>query len=227
MIAPLDMRVPPVAYGGTELIVHLVTEGLVRRGHDVTLYASGDSVTSAKLVSITPTFLRNSERDIRILTMLNVASCLERAEDFDVIHNHTLLEGMAGSGLVKTPMLTSLHGNLRGDELVLFKNYKGWYNTISHSAKLLLPAKDRFAGVIYNAIDCSSYPFNDEPREDFLLFFSRISPEKGPHVAIQVAHKLRLPLVIAGNLHPNDYEYFLTQILPHIDGKMVRYEAET
>ncbi|HEU65428.1 MAG TPA: glycosyltransferase family 4 protein, partial [Chloroflexi bacterium] len=89
MISPLEMRVPPIAYGGTELVVSLLTEELVKRGHDVTLFASGDSMTSAKLVSVCPHFLRGSDRDAGILTMLNVVTCLEQAEKFDVIHNHT------------------------------------------------------------------------------------------------------------------------------------------
>ena len=110
MIAPLEMRVPPLAYGGTELVVSLLTEELVRRGYDVTLFASGDSVTRARLASVCPTFLRGSGRDAGILTMLNVISCLQRADEFDIIHNHTCFEGLATAGLARTPVLTPCTG---------------------------------------------------------------------------------------------------------------------
>jgi glycosyltransferase involved in cell wall biosynthesis len=226
MIAPLEMRVPPLAYGGTELLVSLLTEQLVQGGHDVTLFASGDSVTGAKLVSICPSFLRESGRDVGILTMLNVVSCLERAEEFDIIHNHTCFQGLATAGLVKVPVLTTLHGGLSGDWLLLFEYYKGWYNTISHSAKSLLPAKDRFAGVIYNAIDCASYPFNGGGRDDYLLFLSRMSHEKGPHLAIEVARRLEMRLVLAGNVDIVDQEYFQSQVLPQVDNDLIQYVGE-
>ena len=226
MISPLEIRVPPIAYGGTELVVSLLTDELVRKGHDVTLFASGDSVTSAKLDSICPHFLRGSDRNKGILNMLNVVSCLEQAGRFDIIHNHTTLEGLATAGLVKMPMLTTLHGNLKGDWLTLFAGYKGWYNTISWSAKSLLPGKERFVGVIYNAIDVRSYPFNDCKREPYLLFLSRISPEKGPHLAIEVAKRLRRKLIIAGNIHSVDEEYFRTSVMPDIDGNLIRYVGE-
>ncbi len=226
MISPLEMRVPPVAYGGTELVVSLLTEELVKRGHDVTLFASGDSITKAKLVSVCPRFLRGSNRDGDILNMLNVVSCLEQSNNFDIIHNHTCFEGLATAGLVKTPMLTTLHGGLKGDWLELFAHYKGWYNTISYSAKSLLPEKERFVGVIYNAIDVKSYPFNRFSRKSYLLFLSRISYEKGPHLAIEVAKRSRRRLVIAGNVHPSDEEYFRTMVMPAVDGIKIQYVGE-
>jgi glycosyltransferase involved in cell wall biosynthesis len=226
MIAPLELRVPPVAYGGVELVVSLLTEELAQQGHDVTLFASGDSVTRAKLVSVCPSFLRGSGHDVGILTMLNVVSCLERADEFDIIHNHTCFEGLATAGLAKVPVLTTLHGGLSGDWLLLFERYKGWYNTISHSAKSLLPAKDRFAGVIYNAIECSSYPFNGGGRDSYLLFLSRMSHEKGPHLAIEVARRLKMRLILAGNVHPVDQEYFQSQVLPQVDNDLIQYVGE-
>jgi glycosyltransferase involved in cell wall biosynthesis len=226
IIAPLEMRVPPVAYGGTELVVSLLTEELVRRGHDVTLFASGDAVTNARLVSVCPRFLRGSGRDAGILNMLNVVTCLEQATHFDIIHNHTFPEGLAMAGLVRTPVLSTLHGGLTDDQLVLFEHYKGWYNTISFSQKELLPPKERFAGVVYNAIDCASYPFNSGRRDDYLLFLSRMSIEKGPHVAIDVARRLRARLILAGNVHAVDERYFRSQVLPHVDGDQIQYVGE-
>ncbi|MCH8271266.1 MAG: glycosyltransferase [Planctomycetes bacterium] len=100
MVSPLEIRVPPYGYGGTELVVSLLTEELVRRGHDVTLFASGDSRTSARLRAGSERFLRGTSRDKAILNMLNVVACMKRASQFNIIHNHTSFEGLALAGLV-------------------------------------------------------------------------------------------------------------------------------
>jgi glycosyltransferase involved in cell wall biosynthesis len=226
IIAPLELRVPPIGYGGTELVVSLLTEELVRRGHDVTLFASGDSITRARLVAGCERYLRGSARDSSILTMLNAVSCLERASEYDIIHNHTSLEGMAAAGLVRTPVLTTLHGGILGDWKLLFMHYKGWYNTISHAMKALLPKKERFAGVVYNSINVASYPFNSGKRDDYLLFLSRISSEKGPHLAIEAAKRLGARLIIAGNVHSPDRPYFEERVLPRLDGDQIVFVGE-
>jgi glycosyltransferase involved in cell wall biosynthesis len=226
MIAPLEMRVPPVAYGGTELVVSLLTEELVRRGHQVTLFASGDSQTRARLVAGCPTFLRGSGRDSPLLTLLSTVACLEQADEFDVIHNHTSYEGMALASLVRTPMLTTLHGALDGDWLLLLDRYEGWHNAISHAASLQLPPRRNFAGVIYNAIDHETYPFNSGRREDYLLFLSRISWEKGPHLAIELAQRLGRRLILAGNVNAPDEPYFRSEVEPRLDGDQIRYVGE-
>ena len=226
MISPLNIRVPPLAYGGTEFVVSLLTEELVRRGHEVTLFASGDSLTKAELKSICPRFLRGSGRNKDALNILNVVNCLEQAERFDIIHNHTTFEGLSTANLVKTPMLTTLHGNLAGDWLLLFEHYRGWYNTFSRACKARLPEKDGYIGVIYNAIDVCSYPFNDGRRNDNLLFLSRMSIEKGPHLAIEVAKKAGRRLILAGNVDACDEEYFRTMVLPQVDGDQIQYVGE-
>jgi glycosyltransferase involved in cell wall biosynthesis len=158
--------------------------------------------------------------------MLNAVACLERADSFDIIHNHTELPGMSLASLTSTPMLTTLHGHLKGDWRLLFSHYPGWYNTISRSAKALLPEKDRFAGVIYNAIDVKAYPFNGSRRQNHLLFLSRMSEEKGPHLAIDVAHKLEMPLILAGNVDTVDERYFKEEVFPRVDGNRVKYVGE-
>ncbi|MFQ5472053.1 MAG: glycosyltransferase family 4 protein [Dehalococcoidia bacterium] len=226
MIAPLEMRVPPAGYGGTELVVSLLTEELVERGHDVTLFASGDSISRATLAPGSERFLHGSGRDSRILTMLNVTACLERAGEFDIIHNHTCFEGLATAGLVSTPVLTTLHGGLAGDWLLLFKRYRGWYNAISRSALNLLPARERCAGVIYNGIDHESYTFNPNKRNGKLLFLSRMSREKGPHLAIALAKRTGRKLIMAGNVHSVDAKYFKSEVEPYIDGYLIEYVGE-
>jgi glycosyltransferase involved in cell wall biosynthesis len=226
IISPLEMRVPPVAYGGTELIVSLLTEEFVKRGHEVTLFASGDSLTQARLESVCPHYLRGSDRDKGVLNMLNAVTCIEKSAEFDIIHNNTLLEGMSVASLTRTPMITTLHGNIKNDWRLLFARYKGWYSTISRSAKLLLPEKDRFAGIIYNAIDVKAYPFVSSRSKSYLLFLSRLSHEKGPHLAIEVAKKLKMRLIIAGNVDTVDEQYFRQEILPKVDGDQIKYVGE-
>lgn len=226
VVAPLEMRVPPVAYGGTELVVSLLVEGLIKAGQDVTLFASGDSITKARLVPGSERFLRGADRDKGILTMLNVLNCLERAGQFDIIHNHTCFEGLSTAGLIDTPVVTTLHGGMEGDWRLLFNRYRGWYNAISKSALSLLPEKERCAGVIYNAVDVESYPFNDGARDDYLLFLSRISPEKGPHLAIEVARRTKARLIVAGNVDAVDRDYFERRIRPQVDGRQIVFVGE-
>lgn len=226
MVAPLDMRVPPLGYGGTELVVSLLTEELVRKGHDVTLFASGDSLTSARLVPGSKTFLRGSGRPTSLYNTLNAIMCLEHSDEFDIIHNHTTLEGMAPAGLVKTPVLTTFHGGFHGDWKMLLRRYRGWHNAISWSANSSLPSGGESIGIVYNAIDVESYPFNGSNKEDFALYLSRISPEKGTHIAIEVARRANQPLVIAGNVDDVDREYFETQVIPAVDNDLIRYVGE-
>ena len=227
-ISPLEIMVPPAGYGGTELVVSLLTEELVKRGHEVTLFASGDSVTAAKLCAVCPHMLRGSgvtAQDALIYRLLNAISPFEQAYNFDIIHNHAFLEGMAMANLVGIPVLTTLHDGLSEAGRALLTAYKGYYNTISKSAKALLPDKEGFVGVIYNAIDCKSYPFSDRGGDD-LLFLSRISPEKGSHIAIEVAKRSGRRLILAGNVLTVDEEYFQQSIMPQVDGDIVQYFGE-
>lgn len=226
MVAPVDLRVPPIAYGGTELVVSLLTEELVRRGHDVTLFASGDSVTAARLIHPCSRYIRGSDRDLPTLTLLNVVNAYSLADSFDVIHNHTCAEGLAVAGFVRTPTVTTLHGHLTKDSAEVFRGYCQWYVTISQSAKTLIAPGGRFAGVVYNAIDCDSYPFEPGPRSDHLLFLSRMSMEKGPHLAIEAARKAGRRLVLAGNVHKPDEPYFKEMVAPLLDGDQFLYVGE-
>jgi glycosyltransferase involved in cell wall biosynthesis len=117
-----------------------------------------------------------------------------------------------------------LDNDFEPESALAFQHYKGWYNAISKSAISLVPRKDRFIGVVYNSIDCSQYPFNHGKRGDYLLYFSRFSPEKGAHVAIKIARELGYPLILAGNIA--DPDYFKENILPFVDEKKIRCETE-
>ena len=230
-LAPLWETVPPPAYGGTEAVVSVLVEELVRRGHEVTLWASGDSKTSAELSSIYHRSLRTATdlQDPSHYALLHAALSLRDANSYDIIHNHIGETVMAMSHLVDTPMLTTMHCLITPDTKFIWDHYDGWYNTISHSEKLEMPpvAGGKYSGVVYNAIDVASFPYS-ERKDDYLLFLSRISPDKAPHLAIEVAKRLGRRMILAGKVDPNptDEAYFDDFLRPLIDGKNVQYLGE-
>ena len=226
-LAPLMERVPPVAYGGIEVVVYDLVEELLRRGHEVTLFASGDSFTSARLRSIFPRSLRTNYKEFTcpdFVAWSHVAQALKEAKGFDIIHNHTGELAMVMSQFVKTPMLTTFHGPHLPEHEFIFRQYKGYFNTISAAGKRGYPDKG-FVGVVYNSIDVGSFPYCAD-KDDYLLFLSRISPEKGTHTAVEVAMRLGQKLIIAGKVDRVDEEYYRREIEPRIDGKLVQYVGE-
>jgi len=232
-LAPVWETVPPPAYGGTETVVHLLAEELTRRGVEVTLCASGDSVTSAKLFSVVPQSLRAADlcEDALQYGLMHAALSLRQARDYDLIHCHSgppAEFGMALSHLVDVPMLMTLHNHLSQSERLIWSSYRGWYNTISHHQHLHSPALPlaQFAGVVHNAIDVDSFPFETE-KDDYLLFMGRLVPEKGPHLAAEVARRLGSRLVIAGKVAaPEEREFFDTVMRPLIDDNVVCFVGE-
>jgi len=229
-IAPLWETVPPPAYGGTEAVVSVLTEELVRRGHEVTLCASGDSRTRAELISVLPQSLRTA-RDLQDpwpYAWLHSALALKEASDFDIIHNHAGELTMAMAHLVPdVPMLSTMHCLITTDTKFIWDRYQGYYNTISMSQRRNMPplANGHFVGVVYNAINVPSFPY-DERKEDYLLFLSRISVDKMPHLAVEVARRTGRRLIIAGKVDRVDEHYFSTVLAPLIDGKQVQYMGE-
>ena len=230
-LAPLWETVPPPAYGGTEVVVSVLVEELVRRGHEVTLWASGDSRTSAELASIYHRSLRTATdlADPGSYALMHAALSLRDADSYDIVHNHIGETVMAMSHLIDTPMLTTMHCLITPDSKFIWDHYDGWYNTISHSEKLLMPpvANSKYCGVVHNAIDVASFPYS-ERKDDYLLFLSRISPDKAPHLAIEVAKRVGRRMIIAGKVDPNpiDMAYFDETLKPLIDGKSVQFLGE-
>ncbi len=229
-VAPLWETVPPPAYGGTEYVVHVLVEELVRRGHQVSLVASGDSRTTAELVSFHPRSLRTAQdlRDKRPYAWLHAALALRDADQYDIVHNHAGEEVMAMSHLLPhVPMLTTMHCLITPDTKVIWDHYRGHYNTISHSQRRLMPAVagGTFVGYIYNAIDVSTFPFETN-KENYLLSLNRISPDKGLPLAVEVARRTGLKLIIAGKVDPADRRYFARVVRPLIDGRQVVYVGE-
>jgi glycosyltransferase involved in cell wall biosynthesis len=225
MIAPPWESVPPAGYGGTEAVVHLLTEELVARGHKVTLFASGDSRTSAELRFVCAQSLRSATHVEEKYPYLirHAAEAVSLAPDYDIVHNHAGEEVMALAGLSSgVPMLTTTHCNIAPDRRFIWDAYDGYYNTVSWAQRRAMPAIERpqFAGVAYNAIDVRSFPY-DEDKDDYLLFLSRIALEKGVTIAIEAARRSGQRLLIAGKVDPADYTYFLTSVAPLIDGEQI------
>ncbi|MCC5600493.1 glycosyltransferase family 4 protein [Nostoc favosum] len=228
-VAPLWERVPPPAYGGIELVVGLLTDELVRRGHEVTLFASGDSISLAKLVSVHPRALRldRTIKDYSVYEMLNLASVYERAEEFDIIHSHIGCGALSYANLVTTPTVHTLHGIFTSDNEKMFSfGKKQPYVSISDSQREPRLGLNCIA-TVYNGIDVSSYNFHAQPEDPpYLAFLGRMSPEKGGHLAIEIAKQAGWRLKMAGKIDAVDAEYFEKEIKPHIDGKQIEYLGE-
>jgi glycosyltransferase involved in cell wall biosynthesis len=231
LIAPLWETVPPPAYGGTEAVVSLLSDGLTLAGHDVTLFASGDSTTKGNLEWVYHRSLRTAD-DTEIIDpcpyeWLHNAIALSQAEEFDIVHNHGGELAMAMSHLIKTPMLTTLHGHVTPNSKIIWDHYDWFYNAISYAQRKYLPiiASRNFIGVVYNAIQVETFPYHED-KEDYLLFLARISPEKGAHYAIEVAKRLGKKLLIAGKVDRVDKEYFSKEVEPLVDGKQIQFLGE-
>jgi len=228
-IAPLWERVPPKTYGGTELVVSLLTEELVRRGHEVVLFASGDSLTSAKLESVHPQALRldPNVKEAPIYEMLQLTQVYERAKEFDIIHSHMGCAALPYTKLVKTPTVHTLHGIFTPDNEKLFAHARQQpFISISDSQREPRLGLN-YVATVYNGVDPDAYSFYEQPSDSpYLAFLGRLSPEKGAHHAIEIAKRTGLPLKMAGKIDIVDTEYYETQIKPHIDGEQIQFLGE-
>jgi len=221
VLAPISWRVPPRHYGPWEQFASLLTEGLVARGIDVTLFATGDSQTAARLASVAPRgWSEDGETsDAKVLECLHISAVFERACEFDLIHNSFDFLPLTYSALVSTPVLTTIHGFSSPEIIPVYEKYN------RHGAYVAISEADRhprleYAATIHHGIDTDDFPLQSCP-EGYLLFFGRIHPDKGTAEAIDVAHRVGLPLVIAGIVQ--DRQYFEQRIAPHVDGRRVRY----
>ncbi len=228
-IAPLAERVPPTRYGGTEAVVSLLADGLVRAGHEVVLWASGDSATLAELRSVYLHGLRldPAVADPHPYEWVHAVEAIKDAHEFDIIHNHDGERVMALAGLVDVPMLTTMHCLIGSDTKFVWERYRGFFNIVSQAERAIIPPLEgpRFAGVVYNAVDVANFPFRAD-KEDYLLFIGRIGLAKGTHLAVQVARRLGMRLIIAGKVDAVDRQYFAEAVEPYIDGKQIQFLGE-
>ena len=220
MLAPVSWRVPPRHYGPWEQFVSLLTEGLVARGVDVTLFAAGDSVTTARLSSVVERgWSEDPDLDPKVAECLHIAQVFERAGEFDLIHNSFDFLPLTYSGLVTTPVLTTIHGFSSPQIVPVYQRYNGAGAYVAISDADRHPDLDYLA-TIHHGIDTGAFHLHPDPG-GYLLFFGRIHPHKGTAEAIAVAAAVGMPLVIAGIVQ--DQAYFDTYVAPHIDGEAVRF----
>ena len=227
-VAPLIESVPPRLYGGTERIVSYLTEELVRLGHDVTLFASGDSITSAELSSCCIRSLRldPTVRDTIPHFMLMIDKVLERAEEFDVIHFHIDLFHFPLFRSQAARTLTTLHGRQDLGDLKPFYHRFGEMPLVSISGDQRKPLPHaNFVATIYHGIPVGLHRPSFETGK-YLAFLGRISPEKRPDRAIRIARAAGIPLKIAAKVDKVDEDYFRNDILPLIDGPDVEFIGE-
>src|SRR5690348_3038986 len=220
MLAPISWRVPPRGYGPWEQFASLLAEGLVRRGVDVTLFATADSVTTARLVGTAPTgYSEDRALDAKVWEGLHISAVFERADEFDLIHNSFDFLPLTYSGLVETPVVTTIHGFSSARILPVFEKYnaRGHYVAISDADR---HENLDYVATIHHGIDLSEFELERQPG-NYLLFFGRIHPDKGTVEAIEVAERAGMPLTIAGIVQDSDY--FERLVEPRIDGVRVRY----
>lgn len=228
-IAPIVERVPPKKYGGTERVCHALVEELVLRGHHVTLFASGDSITSAKLVSVYPRSLREAKISdiygLNAFTLMNIGIGYSRESEFDVIHDHNGQLSLPTAQMARTPVVMTMHGPIMPSIKKMFEIFNKPHVVTISNAQAHGSGSMNHAGTIYNGLDMGYYPFS--PRSDgYLLFVGRISMEKGTHIAIEVAQYLDLPLIIAAKLDTVDLQYFKEYIEPKLSDDRIRWIGE-
>ncbi|MGB3614283.1 MAG: glycosyltransferase family 4 protein [Elainellaceae cyanobacterium] len=227
-IAPLWERVPPLAYGGIELIVSLLTDELVSRGHNVTLFASGDSETAATLQSVHSKALRLDPevKEPGIYESMHLNSLYKNAQDFDIIHSHVGCAALPFSDLVDTPTVHTLHGIFTPDNEKLFR-YASKQPYVSITDAQRRPNGLNYVATVYNGIDINAFRFYPQPdNPPYLAFLARLSPEKGVHLAIEIAKRSGIPLKMAGKVDVVDRDYFEQDIKPQIDGDQIQYLGE-
>ncbi len=218
VLSPVAWRTPPRQYGAWETVAGNITEGLVARGWDVTLFASKDSITSAHLHAVVDRgYEEDPAADPKVAEYLHIAEVFERAAEFDLIHSHYDFMALTYTRLVGTPVLTTIHGFSSPKIMPVYQKYRdGYFVSISDSDRA--PGLNYLA-TVYNGIDLSLYP-PQQPGGDDLIFLGRIHPDKGVHLAIGVARLSGMPLQIAGIIQ--DQKYFREQVEPHLD-RTIRY----
>lgn len=225
------ISLPPEKYGGTERIVSFLTEGLVKRGHDVTLFSVGTSKTSAKLDYILDKPLGLQKNVFETMgssfyPLMHVANCFEKRKDFDIIHSHAQFLGLPFAAVGRdTPSVHTFHISFdtANDELKVLLSRYGNLNFTSLSNAQRIPGLN-FIKTVYNGVDAQKFKPLENAKRDYIFWTGRITDKKGTYEAIQVAKRLQIPLVMAGKI--TDEEYYKAKIETDIDGKLVRFVGE-
>jgi glycosyltransferase involved in cell wall biosynthesis len=217
ILSPVAWRTPPRQYGAWETVAGNIAEGLVARGWNVTLFATGDSITQARLHSVVDHgYEEDRSIDPKVAEYLHIAEAFEHAAEFDLIHSHYDFMALGYTRLVKTPVLTTIHGFSSTQIMPVYEKYRaGYFVSISDADRS--PGLNYLA-TVYNGIDLALYPPRARRGED-LIFIGRIHPDKGVHLAIDVAKQSGRRLLIGGILQ--DEAYFRSELLPHVDGRQI------
>jgi glycosyltransferase involved in cell wall biosynthesis len=219
MLAPIAWRVPPRHYGPWERVVSLLTEGLIRAGVDVTLFATADSLTSASLSAVVASgYEETPGMDVKVAETLHLANLFDRAAEFDVIHNHADFLPLSYAGLVETPTVTTIHGFSGPSILPIYQRYDQRTSYVAISEADRHPDL-RYVATVHHGIDLREFTFQPQPGE-YLLFFGRMHPDKGAADAVRIARASGKPLLLAGIIQ--DQEYFRCEVEPHLNAD-VRY----
>jgi glycosyltransferase involved in cell wall biosynthesis len=223
-VAPLQLTVPPRNYGGTERCIYNITEALVEAGHEVTLFATGDSETSAHLVPMRAEPIRlNPKIDATALHLAMLEKVYQQASQFDVIHSHLDYLTLPFAAASVTPTVITLHGRLDLPETMeILRAFKECnYIAISNSQRSQIPDLN-WVSTIHHAIDLRHITFYERPGS-YLVFVGRIAPDKGPDRAIQIAKQAGIPLKIAAKIDPEHRKYYETVIKPMLDDPLIEF----
>lgn len=214
VLAPVAWRTPPRHYGPWEQIASNITEGLVKAGVEVTLFATADSITEGKLDAVVEAgYEEDREQDAKVVECLHISNLMEKAENFDIIHNNFDFLPLTYSRLSKTPMLTTIHGFSSPKIIPVYKKYNDTssYVSISHADR---SSELAYLATVYNGLRTSDFSFQDYP-DEYMLFLGRIHPDKGTAEAIEIAIKSKRPLIIAGIIQ--DQGYFEEKVKPFLN----------
>ena len=220
ILSPVAWRTPPKHYGPWELVASNIAEGMVQKGLDVTLFATRDSVTKATLDGIIPTgYEEDNEIDPKVAECLHISHLMEQAGKFDIIHNNFDFLPLTYSRLIKTPMITTIHGFSSPKIIWVFKEYN------NNNSYVSISNADRnheltYIATVYNGIDKQLFSLNENP-SGYLLYFGRIHHDKGTWEAIQIAKKAKRKLIISGIIQ--DSQYFKDRVAPYLNNENVIY----
>jgi len=220
LLSPVVWRTPPEKYGPWEQVASNIAEGLLERGIDVTLFATGDSITKGKLdFVIDKPYGENPELDAKVCECLHISHLMERASEFDIIHNNYDFLPLTYSRLVNTPMVTTIHGFSSPKIIPVYKKYNDINHYVSISNSDRSPELEYIA-TIYNGINDKEFTYR-EKHGDYLLFFGRIHPDKGTYESIQIAKSAKMKLIISGLIQ--DEIYFREKVEPYIDNDTITF----
>src|SRR4051812_3687923 len=213
ILSPVTWRTPPRNYGPWEQVVSVLTEGLVKEGINVTLFATGDSITRAKLQSVCKKPLGEYPADGKVMECLHISNLMEQATSFDVIHNHFDFLPLTYSGLIHTPVITTIHGFSSEQIVPVYKKYnaRSYYVSISNSDR---HPDLKYIDTVYNGLDEEQFHPGDG-KGNYLLYFGRIHPHKGAYEAIQIAIQSNKKLLLCGLIQ--DQTYFNEKVAPYLD----------